>query len=343
MIAIPCSERKRLGSLLEHASQEEVMSLIPQFEQAEITRHVSHAFAFGGELNVLVFNMERGIHLDEIGDFLEQSPDAHPFDVILANEMDDGCARSGQRNTAEALAKRLGMDSVFGLEFIELADQNDEKGYHGNAIFSRFPIKQSRIVRLPEEYNWYFDRQRRIGGRLAILAELDLGDRAVTVGTVHLENRTDGAGRQRQLQTVLDAADSFSDNRPVILGGDLNTNTFDGRDKETIRRIASDPLLRRSCLEDVFEKEGCLPAAVTAGYAPVPETPLPTRRKPLPQGGDLPLRLDWILLRDGRCAASRTISTKRADCRFAEPGSALERFAGEELSDHNAVWGRCLL
>ena len=34
------------------------------------------------------------------------------------------------------------------------------------------------MIRLPEQYNWYFDRQRRIGGRLAILAELDAADQA---------------------------------------------------------------------------------------------------------------------------------------------------------------------
>ncbi|MCR5073439.1 MAG: endonuclease/exonuclease/phosphatase family protein [Clostridiales bacterium] len=343
MIAIPHSERQRLGSLLEHASQTEVMSLIPQFEETELTCCVTSVPPFSGVLNVLVFNMERGVHLNEIADFLEQSPEACPFDVILANELDDGCARSGQVNTTKALAERLGMDAVFGLEFIELVNRNDEKGYHGNAIFSRFPIKRSRIVRLPEEYNWYFDRQRRIGGRLAILAELDLGLQSVTVGTIHLENRTNGIGRKHQLQTVLDAADSFSANHPVVLGGDLNTNTFDGRDKAEIQRIASDSLLQRSCLEDVFEKEGCLPAAVSAGYTPVPESPLPTRRKPLPQGGDLPLRLDWILLRGACCGGSRTVSTKREDCGFAKPECSLERFAGEELSDHNAVWSRCLL
>ncbi len=343
MIGIPNAERQRLGALLEHASQKEVMSMIPQFEEAEITRVVSPVPSFTGVLNVLVFNMERGIHLDEIGDFLEQSPDARPFDVILANEMDDGCVRSGQRNTAKDLAERLGMDTVFGLEFIELVNQNDEKGYHGNAIFSRFPIKRAQIVRLPEENNWYFDRQRRIGGRLAILAELDLGSDTVTVGTIHLENRTDGPGRCRQLKTVLDAADPFAGGSPVILGGDLNTNTFDGRDKDEIQRIAADPKLQRSCLEDVFEKESCLQAAISAGYLPVPEAPLPTRRKPLPQGGDLPLRLDWILLRDARSGSSRTISTKRTDCGFARSGSSLEKFAGEELSDHNAVWSSCLL
>lgn len=35
------------------------------------------------------------------------------------------------------------------------------------------------------------------------------------------------------------------------------------------------------------------------------------------------------------------VSTAREDLTFARPGSALARFAGKELSDHNAVWAMC--
>ena len=217
------------------------------------------------------------------------------------------------------------------------------KGFHGNAIFSRWPIKQAKIVRLPEQYNWYFDRQRRIGGRLAILAELDVNGRSVGVGTIHLENRTHGPGRQEQLEAILKAADEMFPGMPVALGGDLNTNTFDGRDKDAIQEIAGSPELQRRCLEDVAAWEGCLPAAAEDGYRAVPEAPILTRRKPLPGGGHLDLRLDWLLLRGLDPTDSRTISTCRETWPFAVPGSALEAFGGQELSDHNAVWAQCAL
>ena len=75
----------------------------------------------------------------------------------------------------------------------------------------------------------------------------------------------------------------------------------------------------------------------------MPDQPILTRRKPLPGGGHLDLRLDWLLLRDLEPTDSRTISTSRADCGFALPSSALAAFTGEELSDHNAVWAACRL
>ena len=343
MKGLPNEERQRLGAKLDGMPQAEVMAEIPQFSQVEIHNLAPAPAGAPKTLGTLVFNMERGVFLEELGDFLETCPEVRPFDVILANELDDGCVRSGGKNTTLELAKRLGMNAVFGLEFIELVNGEDPKGFHGNAIFSRWPIRRAKAVRLPEEYNWYFDRQRRIGGRLAILAELDVGGTPVGVGTIHLENRTHGPGRQAQLEAVLAEAERMFPGMPVILGGDLNTNTFDGRDKDAIQAVAGSPELQRRCLEDVASWEGCLPAAERAGYRLLPDEAVATRRKPLPGGGHLDLRLDWLLVRGLEAGESRTVSTRKADCGFALPGSALAAFTGEELSDHNAVWASCAL
>lgn len=343
MNGLPNEERQRLGALLSHTSQAEVMAEIPQFSQVEIHNIAPAPAGVPETLGTLVFNMERGVHLAELGDFLETCPQIQPFDVILANELDDGCARSGGKNTTLELAKRLGMNAVFGLEFIELVNGEDPKGFHGNALFSRWPIRQAKAVRLPEQYNWYFDRQRRIGGRLAILAELDVAGKPLGVGTIHLENRTHGSGRQTQLEAILAEAEAMFPGMPVILGGDLNTNTFDGRDKGAIQAVAGSPALQRRCLEDVAAWEGCLPAAEKAGYRLLPDKAVATRRKPLPGGSHLDLRLDWLLVRGVEAGESRTVSTRKADCGFARPGSDLAAFAGEELSDHNAVWASCAL
>ena len=331
MNTIPNSERQRLGALLDRQSQESVMKQIPQFSEAQICNLAAPPEEVPASLGALVFNMERGVHLEELGDFLLSCPRIRPFDVILANELDDGCVRSGGRDTARELAQRLGMNYVYGLEFIELVNQADPKGFHGNAVFSRWPIRRAAVVRLPEQYNWYFDRQRRIGGRCAVLAEIQVAGRSVGIGSIHLENRTHGPGRRAQLETVLQAAEKMFPGLPVILGGDLNTNTFDGRDKDAISQVAASPELQRRCLEDVAAWEECLGAAEAMGYT----------LAPLPWGGALELRLDWLMIRGMAALESRTVSTRRTDCGFAPAGSALERFSGEELSDHNAVWALC--
>ena len=161
--------------------------------------------------------------------------------------------------------------------------------------------------------------------------------------SIHLENRTHGEGRKAQMAAILEAVRKELPDMPLILGGDLNTNTFDGRAKEDIGAIAADPALRRRCLEDVGSFEPLLPLCAADGYEIVPKEPRLTRRKPLPNGDSLPLRLDWILLKGITASESRMISTAKEDLTYAKPGSALERFQGAELSDHNAVWAMCRL
>ena len=343
MEGIQLEERKALGALLDTQSQESVMARIPQFHTAETDNFVELPKTVPEALGVLMFNMERGVNLEEIREFLRDCPDIQPFDLILANELDDGCARSGNKNTARELAKAFGLNYAWGLEFIELVNDENEKGFHGNAVFSRWPIRRAGVIRLPEEYNWYFDRQRRIGGRLAVFAELDVGGKPLGAVSIHLENRTHGEGRLHQMQTILEAVRRELPDMPLILGGDLNTNTFDGRDKEDINDIAASPEMRRRCLEDVFDFEPLLPLAAGEGYQIVPGEPKLTRRKPMPDGSFLPLRLDWIMVKGVRAKESHMVSTAKEDFTYAAPGSALAAFTGKELSDHNAIWALCRL
>ena len=343
MEGIQLEERKSLGALLDTQSQESVMARIPQFHTAETDNFVEPPKTVPEALGVLMFNMERGVNLEEIREFLRDCPDIQPFDLILANELDDGCARSGNKNTARELAKAFGLNYAWGLEFIELVNDENEKGFHGNAVFSRWPIRRAGVIRLPEEYNWYFDRQRRIGGRLAVFAELDVGGKPLGAVSIHLENRTHGEGRLHQMQTILEAVRRELPDMPLILGGDLNTNTFDGRDKEDINDIAASPEMRRRCLEDVFDFEPLLPLAAGEGYQIVPGEPKLTRRKPMPDGSFLPLRLDWIMVKGVRAERSHMVSTAKEDFTYAVPGSALAEFTGKELSDHNAISAMCCL
>ena len=211
---------------LEQESQDAVMHDIAQFAEAEIVKTYAGGVPRTPALHPLVFNMERGVCLAETVDFLTDCPDIQPYDLILANELDFGCARSGERDTTAEIAKTLGMEYVFGLEFIELADA--ALGFHGNAVFSRWPITWAEVFRLPEQYNWYNDRQKRIGGRNAIFVKLDVGGQEVGAVSIHLENRTDGAGRRVQMKAVLDEVERVFPGIPVVLGGDLTPTPLTG-------------------------------------------------------------------------------------------------------------------
>lgn len=343
MKGIPYKERAALGGRVPEDGQKAVMADIPQFSQIVVDNSLSAPQGSPESLKVVVFNIERGMRFDATVDFMQTCPELQAADLILANELDDGCIRSGCQDVSANLAKALGMNYAFGLEFIELANPDDPKGFHGNAVFSRYPIKWAEALRLPEENNWYFDRQRRIGGRLAILALLDVGGREVGAVCVHLENRTDGAGRGRQMEAILRRAEECFPSQPVVIGGDFNTNTFDGRDVPAFLSLFAEQKAGASP-RDVAQYEPVLPFAEHFGYDyhAANVIPAPTRRKPMhnEDGDVLALQLDWLFTRGFAAVEKGVVSTLLADCAWKRPGGALDAYTGAEISDHNAIWAR---
>ncbi len=207
-------------------------------------------------------------------------------DIVVLDEVDDGVKRTRYRNVARDLAKALDMNYVYGVEFIELdriylgaekmdkADRSAHQageiygvdpsrylGLEGSAILSRYPIRDARIIRLPQLYDWYhgeiqaisdverlrrwtaeqlfqerITRQVRRGGRMAIVVDLEVPQSPTGVVTVvcpHLEDYTDPAGRREQLRALLNAIRATSN--PVVLTGDFNTTGHSAR-PITIRR-----------------------------------------------------------------------------------------------------------
>ena len=78
------------------------------------------------------------------------------------------------------------------------------------------------MLHVPQGYNWYFDSQKRIGERVAILAVLDVAGREVGAVCVHLENKTHAAAQTLQMRALLDAVDRLPPGIPVFMG-DFNT------------------------------------------------------------------------------------------------------------------------
>lgn len=214
----------------------------------------------------------------------------HDADVIVLNEVDLGMKRTDYRDVTRDLARVAGMNYVFGVEFVEvdrlddlglekiqledsaLTEQMREElkpdparylGLHGNAILSRYPIRNARIVRLPVCYDWYkaekaaisklekgkrlaankvflerIEREVRQGGRMAVIADVsipDLPGGVATVVSVHLENKCKPECRTKQMDALLSAIKELE--HPVIVAGDLNTTGADGTPTSIRREI----------------------------------------------------------------------------------------------------------
>jgi hypothetical protein len=96
------------------------------------------------QLRVLTWNIERGLRLPEVMDFVRrQEPD-----VCIFQEVDLNARRTEKRDVADFIAKQFGFNYVFGVEFEELSQgSKDDPAFQGQAVFARSKIASPRILR----------------------------------------------------------------------------------------------------------------------------------------------------------------------------------------------------
>lgn len=121
-------------------------------------------------------------------------------DIVLLQEVDNTRARSGNVIQAQQIAGALGMSWVSG------------SGDTGNAILSRFPVKEQAVIGLP-----------RAGGKFprhAVHAVVDVEGTEVSVYSTHFDHMSQGA---RIAQATALARIVRADTRPTVVAGDLNS------------------------------------------------------------------------------------------------------------------------
>jgi endonuclease/exonuclease/phosphatase family metal-dependent hydrolase len=289
----------------------------------------------------VVFNIEQGTRLKWIIPFLRLHPELSGADIILANELDYGMARSNNLHTARELAQALKMNYAFGVEFVpvDACRNGNEQGLHGNAILSRFPLERVRLVHLPIEYEWFYrEGDGRLGTRMALLAQTRIGGREVGVVCVHLENRASPEGRIRQFAYLLGEIDAHFGNLPVLIGGDMNTNTVDG-DSQANMEDLKDKAEQYKRLGDIPFYEPMMALAEARGYT-YKDCNLfdkSTRRKHMPGEADILLNLDWFFQRGLKCSKPSRMETIFNHQILPGCPEELNEFDGKELSDHDAV------
>jgi endonuclease/exonuclease/phosphatase family metal-dependent hydrolase len=234
--------RERRAALERNAegrTSDALNRLVPEIDDVEVKNGAAKA-APRKTLRLIAWNMERGRHWEGGVRLIREMAELRDPDIVLLGEMDLGMARSGNAHTTREMAAALGMNYAYGVEFLELTGGEleerklypgeNEWGYHGNAILSRYPLRDVRMLRFPGIEKWYEGKganeservQRRLGGRMALFATVRLG-RDVTLVSTHLESSAkDSAMRKVQTGLLLDALRAYAKDTPVILGGDLN-------------------------------------------------------------------------------------------------------------------------
>ena len=179
-------------------------------------------------LSIVDWNIERGQQLRGVTDFLG----GVNADILILQEVDLNARRTHRLNIAETIARKLEMNYVFGREFQELVQgSKDSPAYHGQATLSKWPISEPRLVRFSRQSHfwkphWFLPKiepfQERLGGRIALVAQINVAGRKLVTYNLHLESRGSDALRVSQLGEVLSDATCYNAECPVIVAGDLN-------------------------------------------------------------------------------------------------------------------------
>jgi endonuclease/exonuclease/phosphatase family metal-dependent hydrolase len=181
----------------------------------------------------VAWNVERGTRFDEQVNALRGDPRLANCDLLLVTEADVGMARSGNRMVAEELARALGMAQAFAPCYLALgkgsgverdATGANRFGLHGNALLSRYPIRDAYAIPLPNGVDKMAHREKRLGRQAAVVATVDFPGRPVQAVSLHLDAQSTQNHRCRQMRVVLDQLDPAL---PTVIGGDWNTSTYD--------------------------------------------------------------------------------------------------------------------
>jgi len=182
-------------------------------------------------IRLLDWNIDRGYDLDKVADVIRKQQ----TDIAVLQEVDLNARRTQRADVAKELAQRLGLQYAFGKAWQEVNQGGaDNPAYQGQATLSRFPIRNQRVVNFshqtsfwkPQPYlpSWF--PQRRLGGRIALVTELDVSGQRLVVYNLHLESRGPGYNRFEQLKETLEDAKTYAEGTAVIIAGDLNTKYF---------------------------------------------------------------------------------------------------------------------
>jgi endonuclease/exonuclease/phosphatase family metal-dependent hydrolase len=193
-------------------------------------------------IRVVNWNIDRGLRLQEITDFVA----TQQADLLILQEVDLNARRTHYSNVAEELARKLKMNYIFGREFEELTQgSQNSPAYHGQATLCRWNLKNPRLIRFRRQSGfwrprWFLPRtepfQERLGGRIALVTDVDVLGRAFAVYNLHLESRGNDSLRLSQLKEVLDDAAMHAPQIPTLLSGDLNFDVSQGETAALIRQ-----------------------------------------------------------------------------------------------------------
>jgi len=161
---------------------------------------------FDGTVRVVSYNISFGEEVDLAARELGELEDLREADIVLLQEMDE----TGTVQIARALE--------YNFVYYPASIHEHHDRYFGNAILSRWPIKDPERIVLPHK------NPKNGQQRIAVRAVVAIDNLEVLVYSVHTE--TAWLSASKRADQVDSLVDSIDEGYPyVIVGGDFNTLT----------------------------------------------------------------------------------------------------------------------
>jgi hypothetical protein len=268
------------------------------------------------------------------------------------------------------------MNMVFGPAYFELTKGTEDdlvpegensESLQGNAVLSRYPVLDSRLIPLPGSFEPYEFPEKRFGWRNCLWVLLQLRKSSIWVGSVHLELRNTPRCRAAQIRHLMEHLPG-RDGDAYVLGGDLNTNSFRrGTTWRTIQSVLrvlfstpdrmNEQLLHPECgsepLFKVLERSGfdwrklnsseetaraAIDSLEEASFLPAPLMRV-FRKRLEPYHGYLCFKLDWLLGRSIQALSSSQRRDMKTGVASLDPASAKGLNSGPgRTSDHLPIY-----
>jgi endonuclease/exonuclease/phosphatase family metal-dependent hydrolase len=213
--------RPELEGILDHVWTEE---LVPGASLVPASRPIK----------VVAWNIERGLQINAITRLLTEHSDLAEADVLLLSELDWGMARTGNRFVAREIAAASRMNYAFAPCYVALTkgagveksvSGENLESLHGNALLSRYPMKQVHSLALPNGKDKMKGAEKRIGSQRAVIADIEHPQGRFRAVSLHLDAHSSQRHRYQQMKEVLNHLQTLEPQLPVIIGGDWNTTT----------------------------------------------------------------------------------------------------------------------
>ncbi|HJT65091.1 MAG TPA: endonuclease/exonuclease/phosphatase family protein [Pyrinomonadaceae bacterium] len=167
------------------------------------------------EIKIVSYNIRwrGGDELKHLAKLLHEDPEVGGASILCLQEVDRKKKRTGNSNTAKALADALGMHYAWTAPPTAKTGDEEETGV---AIMSVYPLTEIKRIVLPNAG----PNQRR---RVALGATIEIDGRKWRVYSVHAETRIPLDKKMEQYNAVLEDLRSFPPDTPAIVMGDFNT------------------------------------------------------------------------------------------------------------------------